>query len=67
LDRYSRSARLSFDLIRWSAVRTHMLSNLFEVSLAVYLVYFQDYSAANTGFSLNAAVRFGAAISSWIL
>ncbi|KAJ7852957.1 multidrug resistance-associated ABC transporter [Mycena leptocephala] len=53
LDRYSRSARLSFDLIRWSAVRTHMLSNLFEVSLAVYLVYFQDYSAANTGFSLE--------------
>lgn len=67
LDRHSRTARLSFDLTRWSSVRTEMLGNLFTASLAIYLVYFQNHSAANTGFSLNAAVNFGEAIASWIL
>ncbi|KAJ7123761.1 P-loop containing nucleoside triphosphate hydrolase protein [Mycena epipterygia] len=67
LDRHSRTARLSFDLTRWSSVRTEMLGNLFTASLAIYLVYFQDHSAANTGFSLNAAVNFGEAVASWIL
>ncbi|KAJ7353080.1 multidrug resistance-associated ABC transporter [Mycena albidolilacea] len=67
LDAYSRSARLSFDLTRWSAIRTDMLSNLFTASLAVYLVYFKNYSAANTGFSLHAAVKFSSTITSWIL
>ncbi|KAJ7457047.1 P-loop containing nucleoside triphosphate hydrolase protein [Mycena latifolia] len=67
LDRYSRPARLSFDLTRWSSVRTEILSHLFTASLAIYLVYFQHYSAANTGFSLNAVVNFGSTIASWIL
>ncbi|KAJ7454991.1 P-loop containing nucleoside triphosphate hydrolase protein [Mycena galericulata] len=66
LDRYTRTGRLSFDLTRWSSVRTGMLSNLFTVSLAIYLVYFQHHSAANTGFSLNTAVNFGSTIASWI-
>ncbi|KAJ7161077.1 multidrug resistance-associated ABC transporter [Mycena filopes] len=56
LDRYSRTARLSFDLTRWSAVRTQLLSHLFTTALAVYL-----------GFTLEAAVRFGGTITSWIL
>ncbi|KAJ6468046.1 P-loop containing nucleoside triphosphate hydrolase protein [Mycena vulgaris] len=67
LDRYSRTARLSFDLTRWSSVRTEMLSNIFTSTLAIYLVYFQNYNAANTGFSLNAAVNFGSTVASWIL
>ncbi|KAF8192829.1 P-loop containing nucleoside triphosphate hydrolase protein [Mycena galopus ATCC 62051] len=67
LDVYSRSARLSFDLTRWSAIRTNMLSNLFTASLAIYLVYFKNYSAADTGFSLHAAVKFSSTITSWII
>ncbi|KAJ7092446.1 P-loop containing nucleoside triphosphate hydrolase protein [Mycena belliarum] len=67
LDRHSRAARLSFDLTRWTTVRTQTLGSIFTASLAVYLVYFQHYSAANTGFSLNAAVNFGETIAGWML
>ncbi|KAJ7730238.1 P-loop containing nucleoside triphosphate hydrolase protein, partial [Mycena maculata] len=67
LDRCTRAGRLAFDLTRWSSLRTQMLSNMFSASLAVYLVYFRHHSAADTGFSLHAAVNFGATISSWIL
>ncbi|KAJ7042972.1 multidrug resistance-associated ABC transporter [Mycena alexandri] len=67
LNRYTRTARLSFDLTRWSAIRTEMLGNVFVASLAAYLVYFKNYNAANTGFTLQAAVRFGETVTSWIL
>ncbi|KAJ6492892.1 hypothetical protein C8R47DRAFT_1270339 [Mycena vitilis] len=67
LDCYSRCARLAFDLTRWSVVRTDVLSNVFTTAIAVYLVYFRNYNAANTGFSLTVAFRFGEKITHWIL
>jgi hypothetical protein len=35
--------------------------------LAVYIVYFQEQSAGNTGFFLHTAVHFSSTIVSWIL
>ncbi|KAJ7756352.1 P-loop containing nucleoside triphosphate hydrolase protein [Mycena metata] len=67
LDHYTRAARLSFDLTRWSVVRTQMLGNGFVVSLTAYLVYFKNYNAANAGFTLQAAVRFGEMVTRWLL
>lgn len=53
IDRYSRSARIFYNLQRWMALRMHIISALFIALLAWYLVYVQKDNASNTGFSIN--------------
>lgn len=40
---------------RWISIRLNIIGNTLSAGLAAYLVYFQDESAANTGFSLSMA------------
>jgi uncharacterized membrane protein YukC len=54
IDKYSRSARIFYNLQKWMALRMHIISALFIGSLAWYLVYVKD-TASNTGFSINMA------------
>ncbi|KAL0950661.1 hypothetical protein HGRIS_007447 [Hohenbuehelia grisea] len=66
IDRYSRTGRTFYNLNRWVSVRTDLLGGLFTGSLAIYLLYGKDQSAANTGFSLNMAVGFSTMIM-WVV
>ncbi|KAJ3920632.1 P-loop containing nucleoside triphosphate hydrolase protein [Lentinula edodes] len=67
IDRYSRSARIFYNLQRWMALRMHLISALFIALLAWYLVYVQKDSASNTGFSINMGATFTGAIFGWII
>jgi hypothetical protein len=55
INRYTRTARVFYNLNRWVCIRTDTIGALFTAGLAVYLVYFQNQSSANIGFSLNMA------------
>ncbi|KAH6916807.1 ATP-binding cassette transporter [Coprinopsis sp. MPI-PUGE-AT-0042] len=66
LDRYTRAYRTYFNLNRWVCIRIDLLGSVFAAGLATYLVYFQDHTASNTGFSLNMAVGFSSMILWWI-
>ncbi|XP_006463829.1 hypothetical protein AGABI2DRAFT_187296 [Agaricus bisporus var. bisporus H97] len=66
INRYTRAARVFYNLNRWVCVRTDAIGGLFAAGLGVYLVYFQTQSTANIGFSLNMAVGFSATILWWI-
>ncbi|KAJ4481119.1 P-loop containing nucleoside triphosphate hydrolase protein [Lentinula aciculospora] len=67
IDRYSRSARIFYNLQRWMALRMHIISALFIGLLAWYLVYIQKDSASNTGFSINMGATFTGAIFGWVI
>ncbi|KIK58469.1 hypothetical protein GYMLUDRAFT_45326 [Collybiopsis luxurians FD-317 M1] len=67
IDKYSRSSRIFYNLQRWMAIRMHIISALFVGSLSWYLVYVKKDTASNTGFSINMAVTFTAAIFGWII
>ncbi|KAF5389764.1 hypothetical protein D9757_005974 [Collybiopsis confluens] len=67
IDRYSRSARIFYNLQRWMAIRMHIISALFIGSLSWYLVYVKNDTASNTGFSINMGVTFTGAIFGWII
>ncbi|KDR83044.1 hypothetical protein GALMADRAFT_134555 [Galerina marginata CBS 339.88] len=58
IDRFTRVARMSYDLNRWIGVRIDALGATFTAALASYLVYGPPVGAANTGFSLAMAVEF---------
>ena len=58
LDHYVKIARMSWDLNRWINVRIDILGALFTASLAAYLTYGGNVSAADVGFSLNRAAEF---------
>ncbi|KAI0325198.1 P-loop containing nucleoside triphosphate hydrolase protein [Cubamyces sp. BRFM 1775] len=62
IDRLTRVTMTYSNLNRWIGSRIDLLACLFATSLALYLVYFSDMSAANTGFSLTIATAFSAAI-----
>jgi len=62
INRYTRVARIFWNLNRWVSIRIEMLTATFTTSLALYLVYATDKSASTIGFSLNMAVGFGAMI-----
>ncbi|KIY48677.1 P-loop containing nucleoside triphosphate hydrolase protein [Fistulina hepatica ATCC 64428] len=66
IDRYSRCARIFYDLNRWVCIRIEMLGALFSVAVATWLVYFQGRSSSDTGFSMNMAVGFSSTILVWI-
>ncbi|KAG2023135.1 ATP-binding cassette transporter [Coprinopsis cinerea AmutBmut pab1-1] len=66
INRYTRAARVFYNLNRWICIRVDVLGGLFASSLAAYLIYFRDHSASNIGFSLNMAVGFSTMILWWI-
>ncbi|KAK7058408.1 hypothetical protein VNI00_002042 [Paramarasmius palmivorus] len=66
INRFTRAARVFYNLNRWICIRTDLLGALFASSLAAYLVYSRGQTASNTGFSLNMAVGFSAHILWWI-
>ncbi|KAF9015463.1 ATP-binding cassette transporter [Cyathus striatus] len=66
IDRYTRAARTFYNLNRWICIRIDAMGGLFAASLAIYLVYFQNHTASNTGFSLNMAIGFSGMILWWV-
>ncbi|KII86961.1 hypothetical protein PLICRDRAFT_275537 [Plicaturopsis crispa FD-325 SS-3] len=67
IDRYSRAARVYYNLNRWICVRVDALGALFAASLAAYLVYGSNViSASDTGFSLTMAIGFSSMILWWV-
>ncbi|KAJ3985397.1 hypothetical protein F5890DRAFT_1510435 [Lentinula detonsa] len=66
IDKFSRAARIYYNLNRWIAIRVDVLGALLSCALAAYLVYYRGQSASNTGFSLNMAVGFSSLILWWV-
>ncbi|KAF9466481.1 hypothetical protein BDZ94DRAFT_1280783 [Collybia nuda] len=66
IDRHTRATRTFFNLNRWVTIRVDTIGAIFTASLAAYLVYFQNHTASNTGFSLNMAVAFSGMVLYWV-
>ncbi|KAH7922933.1 hypothetical protein BV22DRAFT_1197033 [Leucogyrophana mollusca] len=67
IDRYTKSARMFYNLNRWVSVRLDVISALFTACLAAYLIYGGNIpKASNIGFSLNMAVGFSSMILWWV-
>ncbi|KAH7930564.1 hypothetical protein BV22DRAFT_1124835 [Leucogyrophana mollusca] len=67
IDRYTKSARMFYNLNRWVSVRIDAAGALFSSGLAAYLVYGRGAAqASNIGFSLNMAVGFSSMILWWV-
>ncbi|KAG2065985.1 P-loop containing nucleoside triphosphate hydrolase protein [Suillus decipiens] len=67
IDRYTKSARMFYNLNRWVFARIDIISGGFSAGLATYLVYGRGvHEASNIGFSLNMAVSFSAMILWWV-
>ncbi|KAF5356102.1 hypothetical protein D9756_004037 [Leucocoprinus leucothites] len=66
INRYTRAARVFYNLNRWVCVRIDTISGMFAAGLAAYLVYFKSNSPSNVGFSLNMATWFSSMILWWI-
>lgn len=67
IDRYTKCARMFYNLNRWISFRIEALGALFASCLAAWLVYAQPGStASNTGFSLTMAVGFSGMILWWV-
>lgn len=58
INRYTRAARVYYNLNRWVSVRIDTISGLFAAGLGAYLVYIKPTSPSNVGFSLNMASTF---------
>ncbi|KAF8963043.1 multidrug resistance-associated ABC transporter [Flammula alnicola] len=67
IDNYVRIARVSDNLYRWISLRMNILSALFNIALASYLVYGPSIGASNTGFSLSMAANFCMMILWWVM
>ncbi|KAI0325196.1 P-loop containing nucleoside triphosphate hydrolase protein [Cubamyces sp. BRFM 1775] len=63
IDKLTRVTVTHWNLNRWIGSRIDLVACLFSTSLALYLTYFSDMSAANTGFSLTVATAFSAIIN----
>ncbi|KAH7918842.1 hypothetical protein BV22DRAFT_1100095, partial [Leucogyrophana mollusca] len=67
IDRYTKSARMFYNLSRWVSIRLDVISALFTACLAAYLIYGSSIpKASNIGFSLNMAVGFSSMILWWV-
>ncbi|KAH7918845.1 hypothetical protein BV22DRAFT_1100101 [Leucogyrophana mollusca] len=67
IDRYTKSARMFYNLNRWVSIRLDVISALFTACLAAYLIYGSSIpKASNIGFSLNMAVGFSSMILIWV-
>ena len=53
IDKYTRIARVNYNLNRWIGVRIDLLGGLFSAGLATYLIYGHPIGASNSGFALN--------------
>ncbi|KAH9886265.1 P-loop containing nucleoside triphosphate hydrolase protein [Cubamyces lactineus] len=63
IDKLTRVTVTYSNLTCWIESRITLWACLFATSLALYLVYFSDMSAANTGFSLTIATAFSAVVN----
>ncbi|KAH7905266.1 P-loop containing nucleoside triphosphate hydrolase protein [Hygrophoropsis aurantiaca] len=67
IDRYTKCARMFYNLTRWLSIRLDVISALFTSSLAAYLVYGNStLTASDIGFSLSMAVIFSSLILWWV-
>ncbi|GJE85927.1 multidrug resistance-associated ABC transporter [Phanerochaete sordida] len=66
IDKFSRAARMFYNLNRWVCIRIEMLAGFFSAGLAAYLVYWGGVSASDTGFALTMAVGFSGMILWWV-
>ncbi|KIJ62235.1 hypothetical protein HYDPIDRAFT_176581 [Hydnomerulius pinastri MD-312] len=62
IDRYTKSARMFYNVNRWVCIRVDLVGSVFTTALAAYLVYGRTRDASNVGFSLNMAVGFSSMI-----
>lgn len=53
IDKYTRIARITYNLNRWIGVRIDLLGGIFSAGLATYLIYGRPIGASNSGFALN--------------
>ncbi len=53
IDKYTRIARITYNLNRWIGLRTDFLGAIFSAGLAAYLIYGRPIGAANSGLALN--------------
>jgi hypothetical protein len=54
-NKYTRAARSFYDLNRWIALRLVLLASILSATVAIFVVYFNQQSASNTGFSIQMA------------
>ncbi|EGO28521.1 hypothetical protein SERLADRAFT_354415 [Serpula lacrymans var. lacrymans S7.9] len=67
IDRYTKVARMFYNLNRWVGIRIDAFSAMFSASLAAYLTYGNSLaSASDIGFSLNMAVGFSTMMLWWV-
>ncbi|KAH7906916.1 P-loop containing nucleoside triphosphate hydrolase protein [Hygrophoropsis aurantiaca] len=67
IDRYTKCARMFYNLNRWLSIRLDVISALFTSGLAAYLVYGNStLNASDIGFSLSMAVVFSSLILWWV-
>ncbi|KAJ7720271.1 hypothetical protein DFH07DRAFT_760895 [Mycena maculata] len=66
INRLTRVSRTFANLNRWAIVRIGTFSSFKAALLTYYLVYFQNQSPANIGFSLNMALGFSNGILNWV-
>ncbi|TCD64624.1 hypothetical protein EIP91_003858 [Steccherinum ochraceum] len=58
IDRLTRTSRAFRDINRWMAIRMEVITSLFVVGIAIYLVYGKGVTASDTGFAMNMAIGF---------
>ncbi|KAI0031305.1 P-loop containing nucleoside triphosphate hydrolase protein, partial [Vararia minispora EC-137] len=69
IDKYTRTARVFFNLNRWVSTRIDALGGLFSAGLGAYLIYGnhgKQILPSTVGFSLTMAVGFSGMILSWV-
>lgn len=67
INRYTTAGRVFYNLNRWVSLRLDVIGALFAAGLGAYLIYFQNLSASNVGFSLNMAGEQNSALYQIIL
>ncbi|KAI0085670.1 multidrug resistance-associated ABC transporter [Irpex rosettiformis] len=66
VNRWVRAARTYSSLNKWVAIRSEILSAVFNAGLAAYLVYGSSLDASAIGFTLSMSVVFSNLIQWWV-
>ncbi|KAF8515057.1 hypothetical protein BU17DRAFT_76921 [Hysterangium stoloniferum] len=67
IDKYTRPARVYYNLNRWVGVRIDVIGTTFTACLALYLAYNKTFrTPSETGFSLAMAVAFSGLTLGWV-